>query len=112
MLGSDVTEIIIPRDGRKDLKVHPMALQLNLAGLSLETYQDIIVLAVNSLFTLSISLRLKIEETDELVKTWWKTESFGCKYSKERRCREDEMVLESLGKTTRKVDERYKVGLI
>ena len=53
------------------------------------------------------------EELNELVKTWWKTESFGCKYdSKERRSRKDEMVLESLSKTTRKVDGRYEVGLI
>ena len=53
------------------------------------------------------------EELNEIVKTWWKTESFGCKYdNKEQRSREDEMVLESLSKTTRKVDGRYEVGLI
>ena len=53
------------------------------------------------------------EELHELVKTWWKTESFGCKYdSKKQRSREDEMVLESLSRTTRKVDGRYEVGLI
>ena len=53
------------------------------------------------------------EELNELVKTWWKTKSCGCKYdSKERRSREDEMVLESLSKTARKVDGRYEVGLI
>ena len=47
------------------------------------------------------------------MKTWWKTEPFGCKYdSKEQRSREDEMVLESLSRTTRKVDGRYEVGLI
>ena len=47
------------------------------------------------------------------MKTWWKTESFGCKYdSKEQLSREDEMVLESLSRTTRKVDGRYEVGLI
>ena len=53
------------------------------------------------------------DELYELVKTCWKTELFDCKYdSKEQRTREDEMVLESLSKTTRKVDGRYEVGLI
>jgi len=38
------------------------------------------------------------EELNELVKTWWKTESFGCKYdSDERRSKEDELILESHG---------------
>ena len=53
------------------------------------------------------------EELNELVKTWWKTESFGCKYdSDERRSKEDELILESLERTTCKVDGRYQVGLI
>ena len=47
------------------------------------------------------------------MKTWWRTESFGCKYdSDERRSKEDELILESLEKTTCKVDGRYQVGLI
>ena len=53
------------------------------------------------------------DELNELVKTWWKTEPFGCKCdNKEQHSREDEMVLESLSKTTHKVDGRYEVGLI
>ena len=53
------------------------------------------------------------EELNELVKTWWRTESFGCKYdSDERRSKEDELILESLQKTTCKVGGRYQVGLI
>ena len=53
------------------------------------------------------------EELNEFVKTWWKTESFGCKYdNKERHSREDELVLDFLGKTTGRVDGRYEVGLI
>ena len=40
-------------------------------------------------------------------------ESFGCNYdSDERRSKEDELILESLEKTTCKVDGRYQVGLI
>ena len=53
------------------------------------------------------------EELNELVKTWWKTESFGCKYDSDvRRSKEDELILESLEKTTCKVDGRYQAGLI
>ena len=48
------------------------------------------------------------EELNELVKTWWKTESFGCKYdSDEQRLKEDEPILESLERTTCKFDGRY-----
>jgi len=50
---------------------------------------------------------------NEMVKTWWRTESFGCRYgSDERRSKEDELILKSLERTTCKVDGRYQVGLI
>ena len=53
------------------------------------------------------------EQLNELVKTWWKTESFGCKYdSDEWRSKEDELISESLKKTTCTVNGRYQVGLI
>ena len=53
------------------------------------------------------------QELNHLVKTWWRTGSFGCKYdSDERRTKENELVLESLEKTTCKVDGICQVGPI
>ena len=52
------------------------------------------------------------EELNELVKTWWRPESFGCKYHSDERRSKDELILESLEKTSCKVDGRYQAGLI
>jgi len=47
------------------------------------------------------------EELNELVKTWWKTESFGCNYDiDEWQLKEDKLILESHERTTCKVDRK------
>ena len=51
------------------------------------------------------------EELNELVKTWCKTESFGCKYDSDEQGSK-ELIFESLEKRTCKVDGRYQDGLI
>ena len=110
VLGSDVTEIVIPRKVREGPKGSPYGIKTKLGWAvtgNLPGY------ARNSESVYFVHVASPEEELNELVKTWWKTESFGCKYdSTERRSREDEMVLELLSKTTHKVDGRYEVGLI
>ena len=53
------------------------------------------------------------DELHSMVKSWWKTESFGFKCDvTTKRSMEDERVMEFLDETTRRVDKRYEVGLI
>ena len=110
VLSIDVTEIIIPREVREGPKGSPFGIKTKLGWVvtgHLPGY------ARNSESVCFVHVNSPEEEMYEFLKTWWKTESFGCKYdSKEQRSREDEMVLESLIRTTRKVDGRYEVGLI
>ena len=90
VLGSDVTDIIIPSEVREGPKGSSFGIKTKLGWVvtgHLPGYprnsESVCVVHVNS----------PEEELHELVKTWWKTESIGCKYdSKEQRSREDEMV--------------------
>ena len=53
------------------------------------------------------------EELNETVKTWWRTENFGCRYDDHtQRSVEDARVMKFLNENTRKVDGRYEVLLI
>ena len=53
------------------------------------------------------------EELNESVKTWWRTENFGCRYDNDtRRSVEDGRVTKFLNERTQKVDGRYEVPLI
>ena len=53
------------------------------------------------------------EELNETVKTWWRTENFGCRYDDDtQRLVEDARVMNFLNESTRKVDGRYEVPLI
>ena len=110
ILGSDVTEIIIPREVRKRLRGSPFGIKTKLGWTVTE------ILPRYSRDSESVCFILVTSpdgELNELVKTWWRAESFGCKYdSDERRSKEAELILESLEKTTCKVDGRYQVGLI
>ena len=52
-------------------------------------------------------------ELNESVKTWWRTENFGCRYDNDtQRSVEDGRVMRFLNESTRKVDGRYEVPLI
>ena len=110
ILGSDVTEIIIPREVREGLRGSPFEIKTNLGWTVTGTLPGY---SRNSESVCFIQVASPEEELNELVKTWWKTESFGCKYnSDKRRSKEDELILESLERTTCKVDGRYQVELI
>lgn len=53
------------------------------------------------------------EDLNETVKTWWRTENFGCRYDNDtRRSVEDQKVMTFLEESTRKMDGRYEVPLI
>ena len=110
ILGSNVTEIIIPREVREGPRGSPFGIKTKLGWTVTGTLPRY---SRGSESVCFIHVASPEEELNELVKTWWRTESFGCKYdSDERRSKEDELILESLEKTTSKVDGRYQVGLI
>ena len=110
ILGSDVTEIIIPREVREGPRGSPFGIKTKRGWIVTGTLPGY---SRDSESVCFIHVASPEEELNELVKTWWKTESFGCKYdSDERRSKEDELILESLERTTCKVDGRYQVGLI
>ena len=53
------------------------------------------------------------EELHNQVKSWWRTEEFGCKFDVEtQRSVEDENAMRILEETTKKVDGRYEVPLL
>ena len=110
ILGSDVTEIIIPREVREGPRGSPFGIKTKLGWTVTGTLPRY---SRDSESICFIHVASPEEELNELVKTWWRTESFGCKHdSDEWRSKEDELILESLEKTTCKVDGRYQVGLI
>ena len=110
ILGSDVTEIIIPREVREGPRGSPFRIKTKLGWTVTGTLPGY---SRNSKSVCFIHVASPEEELNELVKTWWKTESFGCKYdTDEWRSKEDELILESPERTTCKVDGRYQVGLI
>jgi len=53
------------------------------------------------------------EVLHETVKTWWRTENFGCRYDCDvQRSVEDEKVLKFLSERTQEVEGRYEVPLL
>ena len=53
------------------------------------------------------------EELNETVKTWWRTENFGCRYDNDtERSVEEDRVMKFLDESTHKADDRYEVPLI
>ena len=53
------------------------------------------------------------EELNEAVKTWWRTENFGCRYDNDtQRSVEDGRVMKFLNESTRKENGLYEVFLI
>ena len=107
-IGIDVTEIIIPREVREGPSGSPFEIKTKLGWTVTGTLPRYSRASESVSF---IHVASPEEELNELMKTWWSTESFGCKYdSDERRSKEDELILESLEKRTCKLKEYIKLG--
>ena len=104
--GSDVTEIIIPREVLEGPRGSPFGIKTKLRWTvtgTLPTYSR------DSESVCFIHVASPEKELNELVKTWWRTKSFGWKYDgAERQSKEDKLILKSPEKTTCKVDGRYQ----
>ena len=77
ILGSDVTEIIIPREVQEGPRGSPFGIKTKLGWTVTGTLPGY---SRNSKSVCFIYVASPEEELNELVKPWWKTESFGCKY--------------------------------
>ena len=82
ILGSDVREIITPREVREGPRGSPFGIKTKLAWTVTGTLPGY---SRNSESLGFIHVASPEEELNELVKTWWKTESFGCKYDSDER---------------------------
>ena len=93
VLGSDVMVIIISREVREGPRGSPFEVRTKLGWVVTGNLPGYVC---NSESVYFVRVASPEEELNELVKTWWKTESFGCKYdSQEQRSREDEITLRS-----------------
>jgi hypothetical protein len=110
ILGSDATEIIIPREVREGPKGSPYGIKTKLGWTITGKIPEYVRKSESVYF---VHVASSEEELNEMVKSWWKTESFGCLFDRdEQRSREDERVIKLLDDTTQFVDGRYEVGLI
>ena len=90
ILESDVTEIIIPREVREGRRGSPFGIKTKLGWTVTGKLQGY---SRDSESVCFIHVASPEEELNELVKTWRRTESFGCKYhNDERRSKEDELM--------------------
>ena len=79
----------------------------NLAGPSVSRFQTICGLPKGTY------VQPPDEELNNRVKSWWRTEDFGCKYEVEaQRSVEDEKAMHTLEESTKLVDGRYEVPLL
>ena len=96
-----------------DPKVLLLVFALNWGGLFLVVY--LVILKTVNLFIFYIH-KVHIATPDEVlhetVKTWWRTENFGCRYDCDvQRSVEDEKVLKFLSERTQEVEGHYEVSL-
>ena len=108
LIGSDCLDIIIPIETRVGPKGTPIGICTKLGWTitgpppdHARDYEDIYHVHVPS----------PNEELRDKVKSWWRTEEFGCKYDADSQWSiEDEQVMCFLDETTTKIDGRYEVG--
>ena len=110
LLGSDVAELIVPLEIRYGPKVSPVGVHTRIGWTVTDRVPGYIQRQES---VCKVHVGTPDEELNETVKTWWRTEDFGCRYDNDtQRSVEDERVMKFLNENTRKVDGRYEVPLI
>ena len=110
LLGSDVPELIVPLETRHGPKGSPIGVRTRI-GWTVTGRLPGHIQECESVCKVHVAT--PDEELNETVKTWWRTENFGCRYDNDtQRSVEDERVMKFLDENTRKVDGRYEVPLI
>ena len=110
LLGSDVAELIDPLKIRHGPKGSPVGVHTRI-GWTVTGRVPRYIQGQESVCKVYVAT--PEEELNETVKSWWRTENFGCRYYNDtQRSVEEERVLKFLNESTRKVDGRYEVPLI
>ena len=110
LLGSDIAELIVPLEIRRGTRGSPIGVHTRIGWTvpgRLPGYFQ------RQESACKVHVATTDEELNETVKTWWRTENFGCRYDNDtQQSVEDERVMKFLNESTRKVDRRYEVPLI
>ena len=110
LLGRDVAELIVPLEIRHGPKGSPVGVRSRI-GWTVTGRVPGYIQEQESVCKVHVTT--PEEELNETVKTWWRTENFGCRYDNDtQRSVEDGRVMKFLSESTRKVDGRYEVPLI
>ena len=110
LLGSDVPELIVPLETRSGPKGSPVGIRTELGWAITGRLPGYIQ---DSESVCKVHVVTADEELHETVKSWWRTEKFGCRYDYDtQHSVEDANVMKFLNEKTRKVDGRYEVPLI
>ena len=110
LLGSDVPELIVPLETRSGPKGSPIGIRTELGWAITGRLPGYIQ---DSESVCKVHVVTADEELHETVKSWWRTENFGCPYDYDtQHSVEDANVMKFLNEKTRKGDGRYEVPLI
>ena len=110
LFGSDVQKRIVPLETRHGPKDSPVGVRTRIGWTVTGRLPGRIQKCES---VRKVHVATPDEELNETVKTWWRTENFGCRYDNNtQRSVEDERVMKFLDESTRKVDGRYEVLLI
>ncbi len=110
LIGSDCLDIILPIETRCGPRGTPVGIRTKLGWTITGPLPGYIR---NSEGIFHVYVRSPDEELHSQVKSWWRTEEFGCKYDVEvQRSVEDSNATRILEDTTKKVDGRYEVPLL
>ena len=110
LIGSDCLDIILPIETRCGPRGTPVGIRTKLGWTITGPLPGYIR---NSEGIFHAYVRSPDEELHSQVKSWWRTEEFGCKYDVEvQRSVEDSNATRILEDTTKKVDGRYEVPLL
>lgn len=108
LIGSDCLDIILPIETRP--RGTPVGIRTKLGWTITGSLPGYIR---SSECVFHAYVRSPDEELHNQVKSWWRSEEFGCKYDVEsQRSVEDEHAMRTLEETTRKVGGRYEVPLL
>ena len=110
LLASDVPELIVPLETRCGPKGSPVGVRTKLGWTVTGRLPGYIE---NGESVYKVHMATPDEVLHETVKTWWRTENFGCRYDCDvQRSVEDEKVLKFLSERTQEVEGRYEVPLL
>ena len=109
-LASDVPELIVTLETRCGRKGSPVGVRTKL-GWTVTGRLPGYIEDGESVY--KVHMATPDEVLHETVKTWWRTENFGCRYDCDvQRSVEDEKVLKFLSERTQEVEGRYEVPLL